>query len=443
VEIRDTRYARAPDGAYIAFQTTGDEPIDLAWQFDWLGNVDLIWEAPSLGKLFRALSRFSRLILHDRRATGLSSRNFPAPNLETRVSDLGCVLDAVGSTRPVLGGERDGGAPNALLAATTPERIRSLVWYVPQARSVWTPDYPWGAPPEYMELDERALEHWGTAGYGRAFVDQEASGGHNIAEEAEPIISLLSRHMMTPDVATELARIWSETDIRDVLRSVRVPTLLITHESPSDGAAEAQHIASLMPNSTLKVIPGEEETADEVELADVIRQFIGADRPVDLGTMLTTVLFTDIVGSSEKQAAVGDRGWKDLVERHHSLVRAILERWGGVENDTAGDGFYATFNGPARAIRCALEVAERVRDIGIEIRAGVHTGECEIVDGKAAGIAVTKGSRISSLAGPSQVLVSQTVKDLVAGSGLAFEDAGEHDLKGVPDRWWLYSVVPD
>jgi len=196
-----------------------------------------------------------------------------------------------------------------------------------------------------------------------------------------------------------------------------------------------------MPNSTLKVIPGEEETADEVELADVIRQFIGADRPVDLGTMLTTVLFTDIVGSSEKQAAVGDRGWKDLVERHHSLVRAILERWGGVENDTAGDGFYATFDGPARAIRCALEVAERVRDIGIEIRAGVHTGECEIVDGKAAGIAVTKGSRISSLAGPSEVLVSQTVKDLVAGSGLSFEDRGEHELKGVPDRWHLYRVI--
>jgi pimeloyl-ACP methyl ester carboxylesterase len=204
------------------------------------------------------------------------------------------VLDAVGSTRPVLGGERDGGAPNALLAATTPERIRSLVWYVPQARSVWTPDYPWGAPPEYMELDEQALEHWGTAGYSRAFADQEASGGHNIPEKAEPIISLLSRQMMTPDVARELARIWYETDIRDVLRSVRVPTLLITHESPSDSAAEAQYIASLMPNSTLKVIPGEEETADEVELADVIRRFIGADRPVDLDTVLTTVLFTDI-----------------------------------------------------------------------------------------------------------------------------------------------------
>jgi class 3 adenylate cyclase len=249
--------------------------------------------------------------------------------------------------------------------------------------------------------------------------------------------------MMTPDVARELARIWYETDIRDVLRSVRVPTLLITHESPSDSAAEAQYIASLMPNSTLKVIPGEEETADEVELADVIRRFIGADRPVDLDTVLTTVLFTDIVGSSEKQAAVGIGDGKDLVERHHSLVRATLERWGGVENDTAGDGFYATFNGPARAIWCALEVAERVRDIGIEIRAGVHTGECEIVDGKAAGIAVTKGSRISSLAGPSQVLVSQTVKDLVAGSGFAFEDAGEHELKGVPDRWQLYRVVTE
>jgi pimeloyl-ACP methyl ester carboxylesterase len=178
MEIRDTRYARAPDGAYIAFQTTGDDPIDLAWQFDWLGNVDLIWEAPSLGKFFRQ-GNLPILQADPPRPAGDWSvePQFPAPNLETRVSDLGCVLDAVGSTRPVLGGERNGGAPNALLAATTPERIRSLVWYVPQARSVWTPDYPWGAPPEYMELDEQALEHWGTAGYGRAFADQEASGG--------------------------------------------------------------------------------------------------------------------------------------------------------------------------------------------------------------------------------------------------------------------------
>ena len=216
MEVRDTRYARAADGAYIAYQVTGGGPVDLAWQFDWFGNVDVIWENEEFRTFFSGLGRSVRLILHDRRATGLSSRNVAVPNLETRVADLLCVLDTVGSSRPIVGGEREGGSVAALLAATNPERVRSLVWYSPGARTVWSPDYPWGARPEYVEFEERIIETWGTVEYGHSFLESEAVGGHDIAKEAEKSIGLMSRHMTTPDVARELSRIWYETDTREI-----------------------------------------------------------------------------------------------------------------------------------------------------------------------------------------------------------------------------------
>jgi class 3 adenylate cyclase/pimeloyl-ACP methyl ester carboxylesterase len=441
VEIRDTRYARASDGAYIAYQTAGEGPVDIVWQLDWFGNVDVIWEDPFHGTEFAAFARFSRLIVHDRRGTGLSSRNVPPPNLETRVSDLLCVLDAVGSTRPVLFGGRESGSPNALLAATDPDRVRSMVWYAPSARSVWTPDYPWGARPDYVEMDQRALESWGTAEYSQAFVEVEAASGHAVEENRPGLAGLLSRHTATPDVAKELARIWYETDVREVLRAVHVPTLLIAYEGIPEDLAEAKHVVGLIPGAELAVLPGDELTEDFDAYVELIRTFIGVDRPVELDSVLSTVLITDIVSSTERQAALGDHGWKGLVERHHAVVRETLGRYRGVEVDTAGDGFFAAFDGPARAIRCAQELSGRVRGLGIEIRAGIHTGECEFINDKIGGIAVTIGARISAMAGPSEILISQTVKDLVAGSGLSFEDGGEHELKGVPDRWHLYKVA--
>jgi class 3 adenylate cyclase/pimeloyl-ACP methyl ester carboxylesterase len=441
VEIRNTRYARASDGAYIAYQTTGDGAVDIVWQLDWFGNVDVFWEDPFHGTEFAAFARFSRLIVHDRRGTGLSSRNVPPPNLETRVSDLLCVLDAVGSTRPVLFGGRESGSPNALLAATDPDRVRSMVWYAPSARSVWTPDYPWGARPDYVEMDQRALESWGTAEYSQAFVEVEAASGHAVEENRPGLAGLLSRHTATPDVAKELARIWYETDVREVLRAVHVPTLLIAYEGIPEDLAEAKHVVGLIPGAELAVLPGDELTEDFDAYVELIRTFIGVDRPVELDSVLSTVLITDIVSSTERQAALGDHGWKGLVERHHAVVRETLGRYRGVEVDTAGDGFFAAFDGPARAIRCAQELSGRVRGLGIEIRAGIHTGECEFINDKIGGIAVTIGARISAMAGPSEILISQTVKDLVAGSGLSFEDGGEHELKGVPDRWHLYKVA--
>jgi class 3 adenylate cyclase len=441
--IPETRYAKTPDGVYLAYQVAGEGPIDIAWQSDWLSNVDVLWEGPVYGQLFRGMSSFARLILHDRRGTGLSSRNVPPPNLETRVDDLRVVLDAAGSTRPVLAGLLEGGAPAVLLAAGDPERVHSIVWWGPVARNVWSPDYPWGVRPEYVEMDKRQVEHWGTLEGARIWAEGEALTGRHFTEEEVRSYAKLSRHTATPDVARELTRIWYETDIRAVLAAVNVPALLLDEHATQSDVEESQYIASLMPQAELRVLPRDATITEVVpSVLDEIRAFVGVEPPMpELDTVLATVLFTDIVASTEKQSALGDRAWKDLIQRHHVIVRDALERWHGVEVDTAGDGFYSTFDGPARAIRCALDIAQRIGELGIEVRAGVHTGECEIVDGKCTGIAVTIGARVASTAGPSEVRVSQTVKDLVAGSGLAFEDAGKHQLKGVSDSWHLYSVA--
>jgi class 3 adenylate cyclase len=440
VEVRDIQYAETPDGVYIAYQTFGARPLDLVWQFDFFSGLDVMWELPRWETFFRALAGFSRVILHDRRGTGLSSRNVPAPNLETRVADLLTVLDTVHSERAVLAGAFQGGAPNMLLAATHPERVHSLVWDHPQARAMRTEDYPWGAGPEFVEAEQRSFEHWGTSGYAKAWVANAAADGHDVSadEYGARHIAKLSRHTATPDVARELSQIWYETDVRGVLGSVRAPSLIITEPDPAF-IEEATYVASLLHDARVEV---RNLAAGPGQAAELIRRFTGAESPTaSMDTVLATVLFTDIVGSTEKQSSLGDRDWKDLVGRHHAIVRESLGRWHGVENDTAGDGFFATFDGPARAIRCALEIAEHVRVLGIEIRAGIHTGECEIIEGKCAGIAVSIGARVASNADPSDVLITQTVKDLVAGSGLAFSQVGERELKGVPDRWRLYRVV--
>jgi class 3 adenylate cyclase len=432
----DTRYVKTDDGVYIAYQTVGEGPIDIAWQFEWMGNVDVIWRSQVFAEWFGGLASFSRLILHDRRGTGASSRNVAPPNLETRVADLRAVLDAAGSARPVLGAQLEGGAASVMFAATMPERVHSLFWWYPAPRSEEAPDYPWGMDAARLaaEMDDIAGT-WGTKGF------EEGAA----AEAAGIPYGLLSRQTATPDVAIELENIWRETDVRGTLPAVTAPTLLLARDQDRDAL---EYIASLMPHARVQLFPGAPPFTnlpaidEQAAVLAAIRTFIGVETPApELDTILSTVLFTDIVGSTKIQAALGDRGWKALVESHHAIVRDALTRWRGMENDTAGDGFYATFDGPARAIRCAQEVSERVRDLEIEIRAGIHTGECELIDNKCGGLTVSIGARVASNAGPSEVLVSQTVKDLTAGSGLTFEDAGEHELKGIPDRWHLYRVV--
>jgi class 3 adenylate cyclase len=439
--ILDTHYAVTPDGVYIAYQVMGNGPIDVVWQLDWPGNIDLEHESLFLQIWFDELASFSRLILHDRRGIGLSSRNVPLPNLETRVSDLLMVLDAVGSEHPILTGISESGAPNALLAATRPERVQSMVWLEPNPRCAWAPDYPWGRKPEDLEAELRNIELWGTLAYGRALVQDEASRDNEMPPDSTAArMAKATRNACTPDVARDLAKIWYETDVRGVLSAIQVPTLLLSHPERMDHFDCAKYVTSLIPGAELKEIPGTVWSAEAVRsIAENLRRFVGVEHtPTELDTILSTVLFTDIVGSTQKQASLGDHEWKQLIERHHVVVRQALERWRGVEIDTAGDGFYASFDGPARAIRCAQDACARVRDLGIEIRAGVHTGECELINVKVGGIAVSIGARVAGLAGPSEVLISQTVRDLVAGSGFAFEDAGFHELEGVPDRWRLY-----
>ena len=441
MDVPETGYARAEDGAYLAYQWVGEGPPDLVWQPDWPGNIDVEWEFPAHRALLTALASISRLILHDHRAIGLSSRNVPVPNLETRVADLLAVLDAVGTERPILVGVGSSGACNALLAATHPGRASGVAWLDPLPRTSWAPDYPWGRTTEAQERELDDLRYWGTSSYGQAFVDEQASFGNPVPAADAAVFAKATRNACTPDVAIELSRMWAETDVRAVLPTIQTPTLIACQVQLGERELGKQ-VADQIPGATYVELDGTPWSEQTMEVAaEEIRRFAHVDRPaIELDTILATVLFTDIVGSTETQSRLGDHRWVSLIERHHAIVRSALDRWRGVEQDTAGDGFYATFEGPARAIRCAVDIANAVRELGIEIRAGLHTGECEVIDGKIGGLAASIGARVAAHAGPSEVLVSQTVKDLVAGSRLTFVDAGEHELKGVSGRWTLYRV---
>jgi len=441
VAARECNYAKTDDGVYLAYQLIGDGPIDILYQPDWPGNIDMEWEWPAFAALLDGLGTFARVIMHEHRGVGLSSRNVPIPNLETRVDDAQTVLDAVGAAQAVLFGYLAAGSINALLSVTRPERISGLVWLDPIARTAWAPDNPWGRTAEQLLVEDSSIRSWGTSAHGRDYAKEQEAYGSPIAESEEALFSKASRNACTPDVALDLKRMWDETDVRNILPTIAVPTLCLAQTADVE-VGRARQIAAMIPRAELREIPGEPWTVPTMmSIVDEIRRFVGVERPpVELDTLVSTVLFTDVVDSTIIQSRLGDAAWKSLVERHHALVRQSLGRWQGVENDTAGDGFYATFDGPARAIRCALEIAGRVREIGFEVRAGVHTGECTMVDGKVGGIGVSIGSRIAGLAQPSQVLVSQTVKDLVAGSRLAFTDAGEHELKGIAARWRLFTA---
>jgi class 3 adenylate cyclase len=448
-----TQYARTADGISIAYQVVGSGPVDLAMDFHaFAGNVDLIWDEPDWGPFLVGFSEFARLILHDRRGSGASSRNVPPPNLETRATDLLVVLDEIGSEAPVLGAAASTGAMHALFAATYPDRASGLAWNYPRARLAWAPDYPWGQGPEAFEAEIAEVDKWGTTEYARDHARSRAAQRAGVPHDERHALSVdeelvrryarITRNTVSPDAAEAVTRISWQTDVRDILPTVHAPTALIIGDADAKAEVEeAEYVASLMPNAKVHVLPGRSGLQVEAVM-EIVRDLAGIERPRRATTVLSSVLFTDIVESSQTQAAVGDRAWKELVLAHHSAVRDSLARWEGTEHDTAGDGFFASFVGPARAIHCAHEIAGRVADLGIETRAGVHIGECEIIDGKPGGIAVTIGARILAIAGAREVVVSQTVKDLVAGSGFSFADRGEYELKGVPDRWRLFLASP-
>ena len=447
----ETRYATTADGVYLAYQVVGSGP-DVAVDFHLVaGNVDLIWEEPDWGPVLTAVASFARLILHDRRGTGVSSRNVAPPNLETRAADQLAVLDAAGSEAAVLIGAASTGAMHALFAATHPDRTSGFVWTYPRPRLAWHPGYPWGQRPEDFERAMVQGRKWGTAEYVRDLalsraaqrtgVPDEQRHTLTVDEELVQLFARINRNTATPDVAEALTRISWQTDVRQILPAVQAPTALLVGEDDAQAEREeAEYTASVMPDATLHVVPGRAGLQLDTQL-EILRKLAGVEPPqAASSSLLATLLFTDLVESTRTQAAMGDRAWKDLVSAHHERVRETLARWGGTEHDTAGDGFFSSFDGPARAIHCAHEIDQRVADLGISIRAAVHIGECEVIDGKPGGLAVTIAARLLNAAGAREVVVSQTVKDLVAGSGFTFDDRGERELKGVPDRWHVYTA---
>jgi pimeloyl-ACP methyl ester carboxylesterase len=441
-ERPDTRYARAPDGTSIAYQVVGDGPLDLVYASGIWSNVELMWDEPAWARFLERLASFSRLILFDMRGVGLSDRGPEPPSIELQRDDVEAVLDAAGSDAAVVFGSARAASMAMLFAATHPDRTKALVLYAPVARTVSAPDFPHGkSPEEQMSFVERFVREVGTA-------QNLALQAPSVADDERFVAwwARFERLVASPSAYEELARIFTDVDVRRVLPAIHVPTLVL-HRRGDRIVSEGQvaYVAERIEGARLVEFNGDDHlpfVGDGDAIVDEVEEFVTGSRPVpEIDRVLATVLFTDIVGSTERQAALGDRGWKDLVEQHHAAVRAQLGRYRGLEQDTAGDGFYVRFDGPARAIRCAQEIVEAVRPFGIEVRAGLHAGECEVVEGKCSGLSVSIGARVMAHAGPSEVLVSQTVKDLTAGSDLTFEDAGEHELKGVPDRWHLYRVV--
>jgi class 3 adenylate cyclase len=425
--VPDIRYARSGDVA-IAYQVVGDGPVDLVW-VPFFGNVRWAWEQPLVVRFYKRLASFSRLILFDKRGTGLSDRPRTL-TLETQMDDIRAVLDAAGSRRAALLGGVQGSQLCALFAATYPERVRELVLYHP---TIVPSDLV--APPR---SPDEARERWGTD----ELADEVARAVYPSLAEDDVFRRWHADHLRfaaSPASAAEFFRMLGDTDISDVLPTIRVPTLVLYRLRRRDAALG---VASLIEGAKAVQLAGDDIPAwiDDEVATEVERFLAGREEAPVPDSVLTTILLTDIVGSTRRAAAVGDRAWRDLLARHHAAVRRELARFRGRELDTAGDGFFASFDGPARAIRCAQAIVTGVGELGLDLRAGVHTGECELHDGKLAGIAVSVGARVAGEAGPGQVVVSGTVRDLVSGSGIEFEDLGTRPLKGVPGDWRLYAV---
>ena len=435
----DIRYARN-GGVAIAYQLVGGGETDLVYVPDFVSNLVYGWESRHWRDFYERLARSFRLILFDKRGTGLSDHGGQFAALETRMEDLHAVLDSAGSSSTVLLASHEGCSMAALYAATYPERTRALILFHPLAYAREGHTDAWRA--RLAELRDR----WGSQGLSDQILEDTSPSFATDLTEREWFANWL-RVGASPAAAYALHRAWIETDLREVLPAVRVPTLVMYRsvggvgERSANAERNAREVADLIPSARVLRVSGADyqHIFLSPEIPEEAARFVAQEAVPDVpDSVLATLLFTDIVGSTERAAELGDRAWRDLLERHHALVRRELTRFRGEERDTAGDGFFATFDGPARAIRCAQAIAEAVSELGLTIRAGIHTGECEIHDGKVAGLAVAIGARVSSIADAGEVLVSQTVKDLVAGTGLSLEDRGERQLKGVPGSWRVY-----
>jgi pimeloyl-ACP methyl ester carboxylesterase/class 3 adenylate cyclase len=438
----ETRYAKSGDLS-IAYQVTGEGP-DLVCVAGSLSHVELGWEMPPTAPIYRRLARFARLITFDKRGMGLSDRSAALPTLEERMDDVRAVMDAAGSGSAVLVGMSEGGPMSLLFAATYPERVNMLVLWSTFARLSQAPDYPFGLERKLGDsLCDQIETAWGTGGVWPMISTNDSPDD----EATRRRYARLERYSATPAMASAASRFALRVDAREVLGTISAPTLVVHRsDDPVTPLEHGRYLAEHIRGARLAVFPGafhfsgigkDEDALDEIE------QFLTGTRAAhEIDRVLKTVLFTDIAGSTERAVQLGDRRWQELLEAHDSTVRRELVRFRGQEVKSTGDGFLACFDGPARAIRCARSIREEVTAIGLEVRAGLHTGECIERGEDLAGVAVHIGARVASLAGPGEVLVTSTVRDLVAGSDIEFADRGPHALKGVPGEWQLLAVTP-
>jgi pimeloyl-ACP methyl ester carboxylesterase/class 3 adenylate cyclase len=435
----ETRYAQSGE-VNIAYQVVGDGPFDLVFVPGFVSHMDLQWAEPRIARFLDKLASFSRLIMFDKRGTGLSDPVArPAP-LEDRMDDVRAVMDAAGSKRAALFGLSEGGPMSVLFAATYPERTQALVLCGTTPTGTLDPDENPGGQRwvEMIQSARAAAEYWGDGRMLQLLAPSGDSQRDRIGR------GTFERSAASPQMAQTALDMIIETDVRDLLPSIRVPTLVLHRAEEAIPVECAHYMAEHIPGARLVVLPGTDHVpfyGDADGYAEEIEEFLtGARHAPPSDRILTTVMFTDIVASTERAAALGDARWRELLGRHDELMRAELERHRGHEVKTMGDGFLATFDGPARGIRCAQTIADKVRALGIELRAGLHTGECEVIGEDIGGMAVNIGARIGALAGAGEVVVSSTVKDLVVGSGISFSDRGAHQLKGVPNEWRLFAV---
>jgi class 3 adenylate cyclase len=438
------------DGVHIAYQVVGNGPVDIVFVIGWTTNIEALWEDRALANFLTRLASIGRLIIFDKRGVGMSDRvpDTALPTLETRMDDVRAVMDAADSKRAVVLGVSEGGPLSLLFAATYPERTVALILFGTMARFAWAPDFPWGeTEPAFREGLDGIDTGWGTEEYASTALRLWAAPGSANDRQLVTWLTSYMRRSASPGSAMALERMNYGMDVRHVLPAIHVPTLVLARTEDKDFPIDAtRQMAHEIPGARLVEFPGDDHffwVGDQASLLDEVERFMlgVSDDEAELDRVLATVLFTDIVGSTERAADLGDHQWSAMLDAHHARIRALLGRFRGREIDTAGDGFLATFDGPIRAVRCALAATEAVQDVGLEIRAGLHTGEVELSENGVRGIAVHIGARVAALAGPSEVLVSSTVKDLVAGSALRFEDAGEKVLKGVPGSWRIYRVV--
>jgi len=435
VEPPTTRYTRTPDGVSLAYHIAGDGPVDMLWFHAFMGGLEVMLEHAVMQDLTERLASFARVIRHDMRATGLSGRATTLPDLETQIQDAAVVLDAAGSRNTVIVGAGPGAHAALLFGATFPARTRALVlWDV----------YAWVSQ-AFGERDlQTVAQTWGT----------EAAAAAAMAEVAPSLVgdrafirwyAKVQRHFLPPDLAGELLEQAMETDIRPILGAVHVPTLVLARSWSGHELDEG--VAKEIDGAEFRLLPGSERASfadDQASMVDAMRDFLGvAPAGGTRQTVLRAVLFTDIVGSTQQLARLGDAAWRDVIVEHDARAADIVSSHGGRVVKSTGDGILAVFEGPAQAVRSAREFGRAVSSLGIEIRAGAHIGEIETIGDDVTGVAVNAAARIAALAGPSEVLVSATLRDLIAGSGLRFEPAGEHDLKGVPGRWPLFRSVAD